>query len=102
SCVVMRGARPVMADVDRDSQNITTRSIEAVLTPRTKAIIAVHLAGWPCEMDPVLELARKRNLKVIEDCAQATGATYKGKAVGSLGDMAAFSFCQDKIMTTGG
>ena len=102
SCAVMRGARPVMADVDRNSQNVTAHSIEAVLTARTKAVIAVHLAGWPCDMDPILELARERNLKVIEDCAQATGATYKGKPVGSLGDMAAFSFCQDKIMTTGG
>jgi dTDP-4-amino-4,6-dideoxygalactose transaminase len=102
SCAVMCGAVPVMADVDPTSQNITAETVEAVLTPRTRAIIAVHLAGWPCDMDPILELARKHGLKVIEDCAQAHGATYKGRAVGSLGDAAAFSFCQDKIMTTGG
>jgi dTDP-4-amino-4,6-dideoxygalactose transaminase len=102
SAVVMRGATPVMADVERDSQNISADTIKAVLTSRTKAIIAVHLAGWPCDMDPILELAKERGLKVIEDCAQAHGASYKGRAVGSLGDMAAFSFCQDKIMSTGG
>jgi len=102
SCVVMRGAVPVMADIDPVSQNVTAETIRAVLTPRTKAIIAVHLAGWPCDMDPILELARQYGLKVIEDCAQAHGATCKGRPVGSLGDVAAFSFCQDKIMTTGG
>jgi len=102
SCIVMRGATPVLADVDPDSQNITADTIRAVLTPRTKAIIAVHLAGWPCDMDPILAVAREHGLKVIEDCAQAHGATYKNRPVGSLGDVAAFSFCQDKIMTTGG
>lgn len=102
SCAVMRGAKPVMADVDPESQNVTAGTIQAVLTPKTKAIIAVHLAGWPCDMDPIMELAREYNLKVIEDCAQAHGATYKGRPVGSLGHAAAFSFCQDKIMTTGG
>jgi dTDP-4-amino-4,6-dideoxygalactose transaminase len=102
SCAVMRGVRPVFADVDRDSQNITAASIRAVLSPRTRAILPVHLAGWPCDMDPILELAREHGLKVIEDCAQAHGATYKGRPVGSMGDAAAFSFCQDKIMTTGG
>jgi hypothetical protein len=102
SCAVMLGARPVIADVDRDSQTITADTIRKVLTPRTKAIIAVHLAGWPCEMDEILTLARERGIKVIEDCAQAHGATYKGRPVGSLGDVAAFSFCQDKIMTTAG
>ncbi len=102
SCAVMRGATPVLADVDPVSQNITVKTIKAVLTPKTKAIIAVHLAGWPCDMDPIMELARERGLKVIEDCAQAHGAKYKGRPVGSLGDIAAFSFCQDKIMTTGG
>lgn len=102
SCAVIRGLRPVMADVDRDSQNITADSIRAALTPRTRAIITVHLAGWPCDMDPIMELARERGLMVIEDCAQAHGATYKGRPVGSIGDIAAFSFCQDKIMTTGG
>lgn len=102
SCAVMRGATPVMADVDRDSQNITADTIRTALSPRTRAIIAVHLAGWPCEMDPILDLAREYQLKVIEDCAQAHGATYKGRPVGSMGDVNAFSFCQDKIITTGG
>ena len=102
SCAVMRGAKPVLADVDRDSQNITADTIRPLITPRTKAIIAVHLAGWPCDMDPILELAREQGLRVIEDCAQCHGATYNGRPVGSLGDVAAFSFCQDKIMTTGG
>jgi len=102
SCAVSVGARPVMADVDRDSQNVTADTIRAVLTPRTKAIIAVHLAGWPCDMDPVLDLAREHGLKVIEDCAQAHGAMYKGRPIGSVGDVSAFSFCQDKIITTGG
>jgi dTDP-4-amino-4,6-dideoxygalactose transaminase len=102
SCAVARGCIPVFADVDPDSGNITAESIEKVITPRTKAIIAVHLAGWPCDMDPILELAQKQDLKVIEDCAQATGATYKGRPVGSLGHAGCFSFCQDKIITTGG
>ena len=102
SCIVMRGATPVVADVDPVSQNITTDTIRPCITPQTKAIICVHLAGWPCDMDPIMELARKHNLRVIEDCAQCHGATYKGRQVGSLGDVAAFSFCQDKIMTTGG
>ncbi len=100
--VVLRGAVPVFADVDPVSQNMTAATIRKAISPRTRAIIAVHLAGWPCDMDPILELARDYGLKVIEDCAQAHGARYKGKAVGSLGDAAAFSFCQDKIMTTGG
>ncbi|ACA58597.1 DegT/DnrJ/EryC1/StrS family aminotransferase [Candidatus Desulforudis audaxviator] len=102
SCAVVRGVTPVMADVDPVSQNITAETAAAVLTPQTKAIIAVHLAGWPCEMDPILELAREKGLYVIEDCAQAHGATYKGRPTGSFGDAAAFSFCQDKIVTTGG
>lgn len=102
SCVVIQGAKPVFADADSVSQNITAETIAAVLTPKTKAIIVVHLAGWPCEMDLILELAKKHDLKVIEDCAQAHGAEYKKRPVGSLGHVAAFSFCQDKIMTTGG
>lgn len=102
SCAVMRGAKPVFADVDRNSQNIIAENIKKVLTNRTRAIIAVHLAGWPCEMDAIRELAKKHGLAVIEDCAQASGALYKGRPVGSFGDAAAFSFCQDKIMTTGG
>jgi dTDP-4-amino-4,6-dideoxygalactose transaminase len=102
SCVVMLGARPIFADVDWVSQNITAESIRAVLTSATKAIIVVHLAGWPCEMDAIMALARERGIKVIEDCAQAHGATYKGRSVGSIGDIGAFSFCQDKIISTAG
>ena len=102
SSVVMRGAIPIFADVDATSQNVTADTIRPLLTSRTRAIITVHLAGWPCDMDTILGLARERDIKVIEDCAQAHAATYKGRPVGSFGDAAAFSFCQDKIMTTGG
>lgn len=102
SSIVNRGAVPVFADVDRDSQNITADTVRAVLTPRTRALICVHLAGWPCDMDPIMELASEHDLKVIEDCAQAHGARYKGRSVGSIGHIGAWSFCQDKIMTTGG
>lgn len=102
SCVVNAGAVPVFADVDPDSGNITAATIAAVLTPRTRAVIAVHLAGWPCDMDPIMALAATHGLKVIEDCAQAHGARYKGRMVGSIGHVGAWSFCQDKIMTTGG
>jgi len=89
SCAVLRGARPVFADVDAVSQNITAETVREVLTPATRAIIAVHLAGWPCDMDPLLELARPRGIAVIEDCAQSHGAIYKGRATGSLGDVGA-------------
>ena len=102
SCVVMRGAKPVFCDVDRDSGNITAETIEKSLTPRTRAIIAVHLGGWPCDMDSICALARDRGLYVIEDCAQSHGAMYKGKYAGASGHVTAWSFCQDKIMTTGG
>lgn len=102
SCIVMRGALPIMADIDRVSQNITVDTIRSVITPKTRAIIAVHLAGWPCDMDEIMSLANDHDISVIEDCAQAHGATYSGRSVGSLGHVAAFSFCQDKIITTGG
>ena len=102
SCIVNSGARPVFADVDRDSGNITAETVRSALTSRTRAIIVVHLGGWPCDMDPLIELAREKGLYVIEDCAQAHGARYKGRPVGSLGHISAFSFCTDKIMTTGG
>ena len=102
SCVVNAGAVPVFADVEADSGNISARTIAAVLTPRTRAVICVHLAGWPCDMDPIMALADERGLKVIEDCAQAHGARYKGRPVGSIGHVGAWSFCQDKNMTTGG
>ncbi|OJS99878.1 DegT/DnrJ/EryC1/StrS family aminotransferase [Marinobacter nauticus] len=102
SSIVNAGATPVFADVDRDTQNISLETVRPLVTERTRAIIAVHLAGWPCEMDSLNLLAREYGLFVIEDCAQAHGATYKGRPVGGLGDVAAWSFCQDKIMTTGG
>jgi len=102
SCVVNAGAIPVFAEVDRDSGNVTAATIAAVLSPSTKAVICVHLGGWPCDMDPIMALAEQHGLKVIEDCAQAHGARYKGRSVGSIGHAGAWSFCQDKIMTTGG
>lgn len=102
SCVVNAGATPVFADVDRDSGNLTAETIAAVLTPRTRAVVLVHLAGWPCDMGPIMELAARHGFKVIEDCAQAHGARYRGRSVGSIGHVGAWSFCQDKIMTTGG
>lgn len=102
SCIVTAGAIPVFADVDPDSQDITAETIAAVLTPRTRAIICVHLGGMPCDMDPIMALAAEHDLKVVEDCAQAHGARYRGRSVGSIGHIGAWSFCQDKIMTTGG
>ena len=102
SSIVTAGANPIFADVELDSQNISRRTIETVITPNTKAIICVHLAGWMCDMDPIMQLAHDKGLFVIEDCAQAHGAMYKGRSAGSIGHIGAWSFCQDKIMTTGG
>ncbi|GAA0691829.1 DegT/DnrJ/EryC1/StrS aminotransferase family protein [Marinobacterium maritimum] len=102
SSIVNAGAVPVFADVDPDSQNVTADSIAAVITLRTRAIVCVHLAGWPCDMDPIMALAEQHELYVIEDCAQAHGALYKRQPVGSIGHVGCWSFCQDKIMTTGG
>ena len=102
SCVVTAGATPVFADIDRDTQNLSAETIKLVITPRTRAVICVHLAGMPCDMDSIIDLAAQHNIYVIEDCAQAHGATYKGRSVGSIGHVGAWSFCQDKIMTTGG
>jgi dTDP-4-amino-4,6-dideoxygalactose transaminase len=102
SCIVNAGAIPIFADVDSHSGNISADTIAKVITPKTKAIICVHLAGWPCDMDPIMDLAIQHDLKVIEDCAQAHGALYKGRSVGTIGHVGAWSFCQDKIMTTGG
>lgn len=102
SAVINVGATPVFADIDRDSQNLTAATVGAVLTPRTRAVVAVHLAGWPCDMDALMELARRHDLRVVEDCAQAHGATWNGRPVGGLGDVGCWSFCQDKIMSTGG
>lgn len=102
STVVNAGATPVFADVDPDSGNISAATIAAVLTDKTKAIIPVHLAGWPCDMDAIMALAAGRDIRVIEDCAQAHGARIGDRSVGSIGHIGAWSFCQDKIMTTGG
>jgi len=100
--VLLCGACPVFADVDPVSQNLTADTIEDVITTSTRAIMVVHLGGWPCDMGPIMELAEERELFVIEDCAQALGASVRGRSVGSWGHVAAWSFCQDKIMTTGG
>ena len=126
SSIVMRGAKPVFADVDSNSGNISTKTIKKVLSPKTKAIICVHLSGWACDMDPMLKLAETHGINVIEDCAQAHGAFYYSESrglktqeneenkiiknektlyprpAGSIGHVGCFSFCQDKIMTTGG
>lgn len=102
STVVTAGADPVFADIDGNSQNLSAETIAPHVTARTKAVIVVHLGGLPCDMDPIMDLARKHGFAVIEDCAQAHGAIYRGKRVGSIGHIGAWSFCQDKIMTTGG
>ena len=100
--IVNAGAIPIFADVDLNSQNITPETIRSMITSKTKAIVCVHLAGWPCEIDEIMDIANEFNLYVIEDCSQAHGAKYKGKSVGSIGNIGCWSFCQDKIMTTGG
>jgi len=102
SSIVNSGATPIFADVDPSSQNITPDSIRSVITDKTKAVLCVHLAGWPCDMDEIMAIANENDLYVIEDCAQAHGAEYKSKPVGSIGHIGCWSFCQDKIMTTGG
>jgi len=102
SSIVNSGATPIFSDVDLASQNITPESVRSVITDKTKAIVCVHLAGWPCDMDEIMAIANEYDLYVIEDCAQAHGAKYKGKPVGSIGHIGCWSFCQDKIMTTGG
>ncbi|WP_417794692.1 DegT/DnrJ/EryC1/StrS family aminotransferase [Terasakiella pusilla] len=102
SSVVSAGATPIFADVDRNSGNISAETIKAAITEKTRALIPVHLGGWPCEMDGIMALAKQYDLAVIEDCAQAHGAKVGDAMVGSLGHVGAWSFCQDKIMTTGG
>ncbi len=102
SAIVLAGLKPVFADVDRDSQNISVDTISAKITDKTSAIVCVHLAGWPCDMPAIMALAAQHGLKVIEDCAQAHGAKINGQSVGSFADVSAWSFCQDKIMTTAG
>jgi dTDP-4-amino-4,6-dideoxygalactose transaminase len=102
SCVVNAGAAPIFADVDPDSGNIHPDSIQQAISSRTRAIIPVHLAGWPCEMGALRDLAEAHKLSLIEDCAQAHGAKVDGQSVGTLGQIGTWSFCQDKIITTGG
>ncbi len=102
SAVVAVGARPVVADVDRETQGLSAQTVRDALTPQTRAVIPVHLGGCPVDWDPLQALADERGLWLVEDCAQALGATYRGRPVGSLGHAAAFSFCQDKILTTAG
>ena len=102
SSVIRFGAIPVFADIDPISGNISPQEIKKKITKKTKAVICVHLSGWPCEMDEIMDLSKKYNLYIIEDCAQAHGASYKGRKVGTIGHVGAWSFCQDKIMTTGG
>tara|TARA_A100001015_G_scaffold201759_1_gene225270 strand:- start:2078 stop:3253 length:1176 start_codon:yes stop_codon:yes gene_type:complete len=94
--------KPVFADIDIDTLNVTAETIDYQITKKTKAIIVVHLGGCPCDMDPIIRLAKKRNLRIIEDCSQAHGAKYKNRSVGSFGDLSTWSFCQDKIISTGG
>ena len=102
SVIVNAGASPVFVDVGADSQNVQASAIAAAVTAKTRAIICVHLAGWPCDIDAIRAVCEGQDIRLIEDCAQAHGALYKGRPVGGLGDVAAWSFCQDKIMTTGG
>jgi len=102
AAVCHQNAVPVFVDVDERTYNLDPAAVENAITPKTKAIIAVHLHGHPAEMDPLLGLAEKHDLVVIEDAAQAHGAEYRGRKIGAIGHLAAFSFCQDKIITTGG
>lgn len=102
SSVINSGAKPIFVDICRDSQNLDPKEIIKKITTKTKAILCVHLAGWPCEMDSIMKISNKYNLKVIEDCAQAHGAIYKGKSVGTIGNIGCWSFCQEKIMSTAG
>jgi perosamine synthetase len=101
NAVIYCGARPVFVDSDRETWNLDPSLLENLITPRTKGIIVVHLYGHPVDMDPILDLAFKHNLFVIEDAAEAHGAQYKGRKVGSLADIATFSFYGNKIITTG-
>jgi dTDP-4-amino-4,6-dideoxygalactose transaminase len=100
-CALQAGARPVFADVGEDHL-LSAKTIEAAITPRTKAVVVVHLYGLVADMDPIVEMAQRRGIFVIEDCAQCLGGTYKGRKVGTLGDVGCFSFCQSKHFTTGG
>jgi len=100
TCVVHAGALPVFADIDR-TFNLDPADFERKITPRTKAVIAVHLLGGPCDMDPIMEIARKHNVAVLEDCAQCVGGSYRGKKLGSIGDVGIYSFQINKMITSG-
>ncbi|MCF6247899.1 MAG: DegT/DnrJ/EryC1/StrS aminotransferase family protein [Desulfobacula sp.] len=102
SCVVLKKAIPVFVDVDPITQNITFENIKLAITKKTKAVILVHLAGWPGELGKIQLFCKENNIALIEDCSQAHGSKFKGKKAGSFGDCSVFSFCQDKIITTGG
>ena len=101
SCVVNAGVLPVFADINADRGLINVETIGAVMSDRIRAVTPAHLAGWPCDMDAIMEFASVHDFAVIEDCAQAHGARIGNRSVGSIGDIGAWSFCQDKIMTTG-
>ncbi len=100
SCIVKIGAKPIFADIDLESQNITADSIEQKITKKTKAVICVHLGGWPCDMNKILNISKKYKISIIEDCSQSHGAEINGEKVGSFGHISTFSFCNDKIIST--
>ncbi len=102
SAILRVNAKPIFADIEKNSLNIDINSIKKNINRNTKAIICVHLAGYPCDMENILKIAKKNNLKVIEDCSQAHGAMIKNRSVGSFGDISVWSFCNDKIISTGG
>ncbi len=99
--IVLAGGKPVLVDIDPQTLNINAAAIEAAITPKTKAIMPVHYAGLPCDMDTIYALAKKHSLRVVEDCAHAIGAVYKGRKLGSSGDIQVMSFHPNKNMTTG-
>ena len=99
--VILSGAKPVLVDIEEPSMGIDASKIEEKITSKTKAILVVHLYGHPCDMDAILEITKKHNLLLVEDCAEAHGASYKGKKVGSFGDASAWSFYSNKILMTG-
>ena len=101
SCVLSLGLKPIFADVDYNG-NLSIEGIKDAYSKKVKAIIVVHLNGLSCDMDPILKFVKKNRILLIEDCSQAHGASYKGNKVGSFGDVSTWSFCQDKIISTGG
>ena len=102
SSIIKVGAIPIFADVDIETQNISLNSIKKVLSKKTKAILCVHLAGLPCDMEKICKFAKEKKIFIIEDCAQSHGASINKKNVGTFGNVAAWSFCNDKIISTGG